>query len=932
MELLKFEQNSKYGYRDENEAVIIPAKYEDANVFKDNYAIVKFNGYYGVINSSDETVIDFIYTSVEEQNLFFECKTIQEHEPKEKTLWYNQNGVLLHDGNAKALSENFLCVSNGNNVGIIDRNGRPIINYLYEKIILKKNFFVVLRKGLIGVFDLAGRVVIDAICKSIEQVIINNDWESLGADPKDLQKNIPSYLRTNILYHSRYNKSYYFDTCNDNPSWNLKKEILSEQDFKEERVYSRNTSPIEEFTAPIIITTESFRMLYLKDEGILPNSEYEDVQQLTSLSYVVKRRGFYGVYRVDTKSLIIPIEYEAIKFYGGHTVLLCKDGLWGAKDILLDEPSNAAYKVSIPTQYLEIAILDDYQQYFGCKENDEYDGQQRYTIIKSNGEEVEFMGYSRYNTPFKYYDPSHIMTSCDGKFGFVSVDGHTSIPFKYDEIRPRDDKNFNVRIDDRWGLLTLDGRDSFGIKFGDPLPEQIDKYTIVLDAESEYFGVVDNNGGIVIPAIYEHLFNSDDNDLFYFIYNGHLDENFGLNGYPEKDINSYSKGFVGKSGVVNINGTHILCGKYDYFEMQDEYIIAGRDGNYNYWAGSEYDGAYDLFNKQGELLIGGFREFLIDKNHGLFVFSFGGEWEGHELYPLDGSERSVEDYRVDYNSDDLWLILDKDLKTIIRNANGEQKQFPKGFIGNVIKKKEGGKKKFIYNIPLKYMVKGFYLSKYSNSIGISSIIIKHGTQALDIATGKLTKEFTHIEQITDKLFLFKDDNTVGLTNIDSEILLGNCFFITRPVSNYFFLAKEISENVCRVWLYDINNIANPVSIAISDITKEELVSLAEKDYLEIKYNKKSSGLKSIVLLKSDIFDAEFARNITFEEKRGEHSLFYRNTRYFLRAELSSKTSNHNNDSIQDTNDNEEHDDYERDTWEAMTDGMYGDMPDGFDGD
>lgn len=25
-------------------------------------------------------------------------------------------------------------------------------------------------------------------------------------------------------------------------------------------------------------------------------------------------------------------------------------------------------------------------------------------------------------------------------------------------------------------------------------------------------------------------------------------------------------------------------------------------------------------------------------------------------------------------------------------------------------------------------------------------------------------------------------------------------------------------------------------------------------------------------------------------------------------------------------------DYARDTWDAMTDGMYGDMPDGFDGD
>ena len=29
---------------------------------------------------------------------------------------------------------------------------------------------------------------------------------------------------------------------------------------------------------------------------------------------------------------------------------------------------------------------------------------------------------------------------------------------------------------------------------------------------------------------------------------------------------------------------------------------------------------------------------------------------------------------------------------------------------------------------------------------------------------------------------------------------------------------------------------------------------------------------------------------------------------------------------------EDYHDYERDTWDAMTDGMYGDMPDDFDGD
>ena len=86
MELIKIEENSKYGYRDENGTIVIPAKYEDAKDFKDNCAIVKHNSFYGVINLSDEPVIDFVYNSIEEHYQFFECITIQEHEPKEKTL------------------------------------------------------------------------------------------------------------------------------------------------------------------------------------------------------------------------------------------------------------------------------------------------------------------------------------------------------------------------------------------------------------------------------------------------------------------------------------------------------------------------------------------------------------------------------------------------------------------------------------------------------------------------------------------------------------------------------------------------------------------------------------------------------------------------------------------------------------------------------
>ena len=95
MELHRFEENSKYGYRDENETIVIPTKYENAAEFVKDFAIVRYNGMYGVIDSSDAIIIDFTYSVIEEHILFFECKKHQENEHEVQACWYNSNGTML---------------------------------------------------------------------------------------------------------------------------------------------------------------------------------------------------------------------------------------------------------------------------------------------------------------------------------------------------------------------------------------------------------------------------------------------------------------------------------------------------------------------------------------------------------------------------------------------------------------------------------------------------------------------------------------------------------------------------------------------------------------------------------------------------------------------------------------------------------------------
>ena len=61
--LIRFhdQTSKKYGYKDENGNIVIPAKYDDALDFSDGLALVKIKGKYGFIDKTDKLVIPAKY-------------------------------------------------------------------------------------------------------------------------------------------------------------------------------------------------------------------------------------------------------------------------------------------------------------------------------------------------------------------------------------------------------------------------------------------------------------------------------------------------------------------------------------------------------------------------------------------------------------------------------------------------------------------------------------------------------------------------------------------------------------------------------------------------------------------------------------------------------------------------------------------------------
>lgn len=919
MKLHIFEENSRYGYRDENEAIVIPAKYEEVKDFKEDHAVVKYNGSYGVINSSDELVIDYAYTSIEEQNLFFECETIQEHEPKEKTLWYNWNGMFLHEGKANVLSERHLCISNGKKFGVIDKEGNRIINCLYDEIVLQKELFIVRRDDKLGLYDLSGNVILDVFCKSIESVVIDNNPMLLGTTT------FPNNQEAN--HYPGYCKEFYFDTNNTHTTispyvhfWcgtcldllyreavivTSKWKVYNINEEYNPEYFIESVQTIQDITKPMIISTGASKMIFTRSEGILPNSEFDDIQQITQICYVVKKDNLFGVYRIDTQNIIVPIEYESIRFFGGHTVLVCKDGLWGAKSIVLSTSVfNIIFKVTIPTKYLEIDILDDAQLYFGCKKKEYHSSEAYYTLVRSNGEEIEDINELECDKQFVYIDSSHFMTSIGGKFGFINSQGQKVIPFKYDEITAREDGRFDVRLNNRWGILTIDGFEIVRIKYSSPLPKQFDKEIIVKDAESECFGLLAPDGSEIIPTVYEHILGSEDDELYYF----------GCGGFEDEDHPTFFSGDINGAlwGVVNRSGKRLIDAKYLNLKIQSGYIVAGRDGHYfpdddndDYnWYGSNFNGVYDLYNKDGELLIGGFREFEYDEKNRVFIFFFGGEWKEYSAFDDDWNNIHITGYKFERGID-LWLILDKDFKTILRDKNGNPKQFEKGFIGKIEIKKEDNKIKHVYNMPIELMAKGF------SHVAINSIIINdsnseyHKSQAVDIKTGKKTKMYTKIEQITESFFFFADSNKVGICSIDN-IEFEDCLFITYPVNNHIIIAKKQSEETCNVSLYSINDRIELVSSVITSISFEEVIHLAKGNWLKIVKNDSFTGLKALTIPNSRFLD-KTVLDIVSTREGTDYVLFSHNkeNNYFFSNDyrLLPENNSHNDGSFYENNDN-----------------------------
>lgn len=63
--LKPYQENKKWGYIDQNDSIVIPAKYNHATAFNEGLAAVRIDELFGYINTKGKTIIDFKYRSAD---------------------------------------------------------------------------------------------------------------------------------------------------------------------------------------------------------------------------------------------------------------------------------------------------------------------------------------------------------------------------------------------------------------------------------------------------------------------------------------------------------------------------------------------------------------------------------------------------------------------------------------------------------------------------------------------------------------------------------------------------------------------------------------------------------------------------------------------------------------------------------------------------
>lgn len=356
-EVLKFEENGKYGLVDYDGKVILEPEYSSIEVMPgiQNNLIISNDGLYGVYNiATNDVVIETVYKAV----------TALTNNSSDGYIVTNESGLvgLIAADKKQILDCKYTeikgftgikeyVVTENNEVKLVNEKGETLLNKGYDSIeYITTNYLVITKSGKYGVINKAGESVLSAEYDKLEYA-----FENYFIAEKSGKKGLVNSENETIIPFDYITMNYVSEAGI----------IVADKDYENTDIIN---SSLEIALKDIIVSELNVEYGYLR---VRDGSEYKyynfkleektNIEMLsTNTLFLVKENGKYGYVNKNGDLIVNPIYDDATEQNSFGYCAVKKDGLWGvlkSDGTIIVEPS-----VNLD-DYLYVDFISEYHRY-----------------------------------------------------------------------------------------------------------------------------------------------------------------------------------------------------------------------------------------------------------------------------------------------------------------------------------------------------------------------------------------------------------------------------------------------------------------------------------------------------------------------------------------------------------------------------------------
>ena len=407
------------------------------------------NGKWGVINNKGELVVDTTYDEMitipnPEKAIFVCTYNVNDETEEYKTKIINDKNEELFTGYDKVESienfdskqnlwyeKNLLRVQKNGKYGLIDLDGKTVLNVEYDSILALKSVeenLKISKNGKYGIVNNQGQIIVPIEYSDVQVLKegYSNEYKIIDENGKQGIISTSGTIIVNPQYDEiKYINSNEIYSAKIDNKWNLinkKGEVLNNN--YDDYTYLKGDYVIAQKDGKYgIITTNG-------DVKIEPT--YEELKYAFSVYYIAKLNSKYGIINTDNVSTIA-IEYLNMTY-------------WEEKDIIIadkTETETVIFDSNLTQKLNGIFVFED--EFIKARIN----GQDKYYTYKF--EEKQTRDILTKNTLF--------VTKQDGKYGYVDSQGNLVVKCIYDEAKEQNQFGYSaIKQNGLWGSIDKGGK------------------------------------------------------------------------------------------------------------------------------------------------------------------------------------------------------------------------------------------------------------------------------------------------------------------------------------------------------------------------------------------------------------------------------------------------------------------------------------------